>query len=200
MRVRIFVDFWNLQLAWNYWHTAQGSKERVKIPWKNGLSDVLVKHVAAEAMYMGTHVYASVDPTREADKRLRGFLHVMDGFPGYKVLVKDRKPRSAVRCPNDQCGKKITDCPHCGQEIRGTVEKGIDTAIVVDLIQGAADRTYDRAVLVSGDADFVPAVEFIQRGGTQIIHAHFRNQANQIMNACWDHLFFDDLMDELLAE
>lgn len=148
---------------------------------------------------MGTHVYASVDPTREADKRLHGFLHVMDGFPGYKVLVKDRKPRSSPRCPNETCGKRISHCPHCTEEIRGTVEKGIDTAIVVDLIQGAADETYDRAILVSGDADFVPAVEFVQRGGMQIIHVHFRNQANELMNACWDHRFLDDLMQELLA-
>ena len=79
------------------------------------------------------------------------------------------------------------------------MEKGIDTAVVVDLIQGATDNTYDRAVLVSGDADFVPAVEFIQRTGTQIIHAHFRNQANELMRACWAHLFLDDLMPEMLA-
>ena len=95
-------------------------------------------------------------------------------------------------------GNRSRTCPHCGKQIRRTVEKGVDTAIVVDLIQGAIDETYDRAVLVSGDADFVPAVEFIQREGTQIIHAHFRNQANQLMNACWDHLFLDDLMGELL--
>lgn len=199
MRVRIFVDFWNFQLAWNDWHATRRAAERVKIPWKERLPDVLVKHVDSAGVYMGTHVYASVDAARPADQRLRGFLQVMDGFPGYKVLVKDRKPKGVLRCPNDECKQQITHCPHCSEAIRGTVEKGIDTAIVVDLIQHAADKTYDRAVLVSGDADFVPAVEFIQRSGTQVIHAHFRNQANQLMNACWDHIFFDDLMEELLA-
>ena len=94
MRVRVFVDFWNLQLAWNAWHATRDKKTRVKIPWETALPETLVRHTDDNAVYMGTHVYASVDLTREADRRLRGFLHVMDGFAGYKVLVKDRKPRS----------------------------------------------------------------------------------------------------------
>ena len=123
----------------------------------------------------------------------------MDSFPGFSVLVKERKPRSPMRCPNDGCKKLVTYCPHCNQEIRRTVEKGVDTSLVVDLIQHATDDTYDRAVLVSGDADFVPAVELVQRLGKQVIHGHFRNQANELMKACWDHIFFEDMMGDLLA-
>lgn len=198
MRVRIFIDFWNLQLAWNDWHRNRGKVDRIAIPWERRLPEVLVRRVDSRAIYVGTHVFASVDPNKPADQRLRGFLHAMDGFPGYKVLVKDRKPKAPPRCTNEACKAVVATCPTCQTPIRGTVEKGIDAALVVDLIQHGADKTYDRAVLVSGDADFVPAVEFIQRSGTQIIHAHFRNHANELMKACWDHFFFDDIMGDLM--
>ena len=39
MRVRVFVDFWNLQLAWNSWHATRGKKTRVRIPWKTALPE-----------------------------------------------------------------------------------------------------------------------------------------------------------------
>lgn len=79
-------------------------------------------------------------------------------------------------------------------------EKGVDTALVTDLIQAAVvDDLLDIAVLVSADADFVPAVELIQnRTDTRVIHAHFRPQGQQLRNACWSHIFLDDLMPELL--
>ena len=199
MRIRIFIDFWNFQLAWNNFHKRGGVSAVVRIPWKERLADILVKQADAGAAYHGTHVYASIDSAREADRRLGRFLRdTMDSFPGFRVLVKERKPRSPMRCPNDDCKKLITHCPHCDQVIRRTVEKGVDTSLVVDLIQHATDDTYDRAVLVSGDADFVPAVELVQRLGKQVIHAHFRNRANELMKASWDHVFFDDMMGDLL--
>lgn len=197
MRIRIFIDFWNFQLTWNTFH--QGKDPLPRIPWDRTLPEVLVRHVASGAQYMGTHVYASVDPSKPADKKLRGFLHVMNGFEGYKVVVKERKPAGVLRCPNDQCRQPIIHCPHCNQEIKRTVEKGVDTALAVDLIEYGLDNTYDRAILVAGDADFVPAVELIQRTGKQVVHAFFKGTASELMTACWSHVFMDDHMAELLG-
>ena len=52
MRVRILVDFWNLQLAWNSFHEGQGNG-RPRIPWEARLPDVLTRHTDAEAVYTG---------------------------------------------------------------------------------------------------------------------------------------------------
>lgn len=197
MRVRIFIDFWNFQLSWNTRYEDRDPTPR--IPWERVLPDVLTRHAAPGAQYMGTHVYASVDPSRPADRKLRGFLHVMNGFEGYEVTVKERKPVGHLRCPNDQCRQPIIHCPHCSQEIRRTVEKGVDSALVVDLIEYGLDNTYDRAILVSGDADFVPSVKLIQRTGKQVVHAFFKGMANELMTACWSHIFVDDHIAELLG-
>ena len=40
MRVRILVDFWNLQIAWNKFHEERGDG-RPPIPWDTRLPDVL---------------------------------------------------------------------------------------------------------------------------------------------------------------
>ena len=159
-RVKIYVDFWNLQITWNEFHARRGAREPVRIPWEDRFPQVLVQQVAPDAVYAGTHVYASYHPSHGSDHRLRRFLHVMDGFTGYDVLVKERSPRSPSKCPNPRCLKPIAVCPHCQERIERTVEKGIDTALVTDLIRFGLDGHYDCAVLVAADADHVPAVRF----------------------------------------
>jgi uncharacterized LabA/DUF88 family protein len=42
-------------------------------------------------------------------------------------------------------------------------EKGVDVLLSVDLVRLAAERRYDVAILLSGDADMVPAIETVQQ-------------------------------------
>lgn len=201
-RVRIFIDFWNLQLQWNDYHKQQGTSDVVRIPWKGILPLTLIQAIArgTPAKYVGAHVYASVDPGNPTDAGLRRFLHVLDSFPGYHVTTKNRKPASPPKCTNPDCRQVIVTCPVCNQRIRRTVEKGIDAAILTDLIQCAFDDTFDQAILVSGDADYVPTVQYIQRKtDKQVVQAFFRNCGTQLRNACWDHIYFEDVMPKLLV-
>ncbi|MCC7033831.1 MAG: NYN domain-containing protein [Acidobacteria bacterium] len=196
MRVKLFVDFWNFQLQWNQFH---GREPVVRIPWNPLLFEVLVQALGRDAEYAGTHVFASYDPLSKKDLQLKKFLNVMDSFPGFDVTLKERKPLHHMRCSNDGCRLEISQCPHCHQEIRRTVEKGVDTAIVTDLIRLGIDNHYDRAILIAGDADHVPAVEFLGARMKQVTHAWFKGHSNELRNACWDHLYFDDLMSKLIV-
>ncbi|HEX6042516.1 NYN domain-containing protein, partial [Longimicrobium sp.] len=198
-RVMIFVDFWNTQLSWNEWHQRRGARSTVRIPWEHRFPQVLLQRIDPDAIYAGTYVYASYHPSHAADHRLRQFLRAMDGFPGYTVLVKERAPRSPTRCPHPSCRKPISVCPHCDRAIERTVEKGIDTALVTDLIRCGLDHHYDRAILVAADADHVPAVKFLGGRMKQITHCWFRGEAGELRTSCWDHLFLDDLMPALLS-
>ena len=202
VRTKIFIDFWNFQLAWRDYHRQQGVTERVSIPWDRTLYEVLVKHVDTKAIYSGTHVYASIDPLKPGDSKLRHFLrNVMSGFPGYSVTIKERRPRSPLNCSHSDCRAPVDVCPKCKRKVTRSVEKGVDTALVTDLIQFASDGLFDSAVLVTADADFVPAVQFIQsRTSKQVVHAYFKPQGQELRNACWTHLYIDDLMDEIIPE
>ncbi len=198
MRVKIFVDFWNFQIEWNNYHRNMNNNNVIKIPWDSTFPEVLTDLLGKEAVYAGTHVYASIDPRKTADRKLSNFLHHMNGFKGFNVTIKERKPASPIRCPDKDCHQQIDTCPHCSKTIIRSVEKGVDAALIVDMIQLAIDDRYDRGILVSGDRDFIGAVDFIQGRMKRISHVWFRNRANELQNVCWDHFFFENIMGQLL--
>jgi hypothetical protein len=108
MRTKLFIDFWNFQLAWNELVGKTDDDKPIKIPWKTQLPKIMCQavtraHGEGTARYSGTHVYASVTPTAK-DSPLRKFLgNVMRSFPGYDVVVKERRAR-----------RRAFRCNHCG--------------------------------------------------------------------------------------
>lgn len=50
----------------------------------------------------------------------------------------------------------------------GLEQKGVDTLLVLDMLQMAQQNAYDIAVLVTGDADFAEAADTVQRLGRQV--------------------------------
>jgi len=52
-------------------------------------------------------------------------------------------------------------------------EKGIDVAMAVDALQTGLDGKIDVAVLVTGDADFVPLVRTLNKQGIRVLAAYF---------------------------
>ena len=198
VRVRIFIDFWNFQLNWNKCHAKLGAATIMQIPWKE-LPQVLTAEAGAgqAAKYAGCQVYASIDEDNSKDTGLSKWLHHgLASMPGYAVDVKKRKLKAHVKC--QQCKSDIANCPTCKAAIRQTSEKGIDAAIITDLISMAFDDNYDIAVLVSGDADYAPAVQYIQKKtDKQIVQAFFKTHGDQLRTACWSHIFFEDLFGKL---
>src|SRR4029453_15825833 len=56
-------------------------------------------------------------------------------------------------------------CPAGRLDYEYTTEKRVDTRLVAEMIHYAAIGAFDAAVLVSGDDDFVPAVEGVNAPG-----------------------------------
>ena len=170
------------------------------IPWKD-LPAILTAEVSTgqPARYTGTHVYASIDPDNPKNKKLNKWLHhTLASFTGYSIDVRERKPRRTIRCQEEACKAVIDTCPACKTKLKGTVEKGVDAAIITDLLSLAFDDNYDIAILISGDADHAPAVRYIQRKtDKQVVQAFFKAHGDELRNSCWDHIFFDDLMPKL---
>lgn len=197
-RVRIFIDFWNLQIQWNTCHAKQGAAGLVQIPWKD-LPKILTAEAASghPAKYAGCQVYASIDEEGGKDTGFSNWLHHgLAAMPGYSVDVKKRKLKSNIKCR--ECKEVVANCPSCKSPMRQTSEKGIDAAIITDLISMAFDDNYDIAVLVSGDADYAPAVQYIQKKtDKQIVQAFFKAHGDQLRTACWNHVFFEDMFAKM---
>ena len=198
--VKIYIDYWNLQLAWNR-HMSPNKptpeNPAIRLAWQN-LPTVLLSELpkifgpGMPLTHKGTQVYASVQPQGHAGKEpaafrtwLRSGLGQMTGF---RISVHERKP-------------KKDDCPLCKKPIHRTVEKGVDTSIVTDLFAGALNDSYDIAILFSNDSDFVPAIATIQdRLNKQIIHAGFNMGADAVRTAAWGHIVLDGTVADSLKQ
>lgn len=179
-RIRIFVDFWNFQISLNHVHAAPKVDWAQLGPWLATEAGTVLG-LGASPQYEGMHVYLSYGAN---DAKLRHWATtVLDRFPGVVVNGKNRKAKAAPKCAS--CSTVIHSCPNCSAALRGTVEKGVDTAIVTDIVSMAWQGTFDVAVILSSDADFIPAVEFLDRKNLKTINAHFPPDGMELARKCW---------------
>lgn len=159
VRVRAFIDFWNFQLSLDAHVDAQLEAQgidpedpnapRPSVDWKK-LGPWLAQKAGAVfttagekgvIRYEGLHIYASHDPYKIKDDNLRKWLkNTVDRFPGVQVTLKERRPKHPPKCP--VCHEPVNTCPvpECTASMKGTVEKGIDTAIVTDMIRLSGEK------------------------------------------------------------
>lgn len=194
MRVRVFIDFWNLQLS-IYEHAGRD----YRLDWLK-LSPCLVSKaetILGESLrFDGTNVYISYNPNSAPDRNLRGWaINVLDRFSGISVTLKEREPKSPPVCPD--CHTLVADCPFCGEKMHFTSEKGIDTAIATDMISLAWEDAWDVAILVSSDKDYIPVVEFLASKGKHVINPYFPPTGMHLARTCWANVDLIPLLSDL---
>ncbi len=194
MRVCVFVDYWNLQLTLNQCLGKHLNQQdvRAKIDWR-AIGPLFAQEAAnvvsgtgATHSFDGTYIYTSYNPNTDEGKKYKNWAHSwLDRQPGVNVNARERKPKSLPKCPT--CYREISHCPQtsCGKPIVQTVEKGVDTLLVTDLIRLAVSNTYDIAVIASLDADMIPAVEFVQTLSKKVIQAGFPPMGTALATECW---------------
>lgn len=197
-RTRLFIDFWNFSLQWR--DRAGGDR----IDWRK-VPAVLLREGEKQLKDAGlvdslhleeTLVYASHD-VDEAGKRLKNWLDsFLDKQPSFRVQTRVRRSKArTVHCR--QCNESVDTCSNCGAPYRWSPEKGVDTAIVTDLLALAGEDAFDVAVLVSSDADFVPAVEWLQGRGRKVLNATWANHGFELAKVCWASFKLDSVMTDL---
>lgn len=191
-RIRVFVDYWNLQLTMNeHVKRITGQPEiRFPIDWRklSGWLAQKASELAGLAAYRfeGAIIYASYNPkTTEGRKHHNWLTTWLNRQPGIQVVSYARHPKNPPFCP--ACHHSIPNCPRpeCGADLAGTIEKGVDSAIVTDMIRLAWEDSYEIAVLASSDADLVPAVQFLNQKGRKVIQAGFPPSGVSLATACW---------------
>jgi uncharacterized LabA/DUF88 family protein len=185
-KLRIFVDFWNFQLALNRVAPDDYRLDWLALPqWLNERTrDLVLSEPSGRLRSDGVHVYISYNSQTEKGRNLHKWAtNVLARFPGFRVACVERKAKGPPTCPS--CHKQIEECPHCGGKMTRTIEKGIDSAIVTDIITLALEDAWDVAVLVSSDRDFIPAVNYLAQKGHKVVHAGFPPSGMDLARACW---------------
>jgi len=143
-----------------------------------------------------TLVYASHE-VDEKGKRLKNWLDsFLDKQPSFRVKTRARRSKArSIHCRH--CDQSVDQCPTCGEPFRWSPEKGVDTAIVTDLLALAGESAFEVAILVSSDADFVPAVEWLQARGFKVLNATWANHGFELAKVCWASFKLDSVVADL---
>lgn len=174
MRVALFFDGKNFYSGWR-----EAAKGR-RIDFAR-LADWLV-HRAKGSSLWGAYYYTGIDDAlqqgqTDPQQKLAGFLDMLETQPGFFVHTFKRKVGSIT-------------CTDCGAENRYILEKEVDTSMVANMVQMAAQDSYDTLVLMSGDADYAPAIKAVRQLGKQAFIASWGGTgvSKRIRSAAFDHI------------
>ena len=147
MNVKIFFD------GQNFYRSLLRYDESLRVDYDR-LAVWITQAVGGPGgVFCGAYYYVGI--SSDSPPLVEGFLKGLELRPGYFVRREPRVRRSGR-------------CPACGLDYEYTTEKRVDTRLVAELIQYAANGAFDAAVLVSGDDDFVPAVEAVNALGKRV--------------------------------
>ncbi len=122
-----------------------------------------------------------------------------------RIVIKTRKLRyiadvrnSKIKRSGEKVGipisyiKKLRDFLMEMGLIKLTKEKGIDVQLVVDAIEEARKRKKINIIILSGDADFVPAVNLLKTYEVEVVNLHaYSGSSTELRNACDKHILID---------
>ena len=139
-RVMVFIDGSNL------YHSLQTFQQRVDLDYGK-----FATKLSGERRLLRTYYYgARVDQARQPE-RYQGQQRFFDNL--------ERLPRFELRLGQLLYSRSPEALPY---------EKGVDVRLTTDVLLHAARNTYDVAVLVSGDTDFVDLVQGVKDLGKNI--------------------------------
>ena len=83
----------------------------------------------------------------------------------------------------------------------GHSSKGEDILLACDMVRGAYLNQYDVAVLITGDGDFVPAVNSVQEAGKPVIVASFHGSLSHALELeASSMVYLDEHLDQIRLE
>lgn len=173
MRVALFFDGKNFYSGWR--EAARGRR----IDFAK-LSEWLVGKAKGSSLW-GAYYYTAVEDiglaATDTQLKLSGFLDMLETQPGFFVHTFKRKIGSLA-------------CQECNTENRYAIEKEVDTSMVAHMIKLAAANAYDTLVLMSGDADYAPAIDAVRSLGKQAYIASWGGTgvSKRTRNAAFDHI------------
>ncbi len=116
------------------------------------------------------------DAERELYSGMDKFLSSLTKLPRFEV----RLGRLARRCVD---GSRYT-----------YEQKRVDTLMVTDIVLLAAKHLIERAVLITGDSDMLPAVEVSVREGVLVHLYHGQTYPNELWDACDERTRIDQAL------
>lgn len=72
-------------------------------------------------------------------------------------------------------------CVHCGKRTMVLQEKGVDVRMATEMVMAAVHDGAKAIVVMSSDADMIPALEVVRKAGTKVIYLCFDEEENEAL-------------------
>lgn len=181
----VFVD------ANNWYHNVKGWFKPGDIDIKKVVSSISQKKNLEIIEIRWYSSMPNIEDNELVYKRQRSFLGHLEK-QGIKVIT-----RKLQRLSNKEIIKKKKElldswdlCKICKPIVESSFldikdqnqkEKGIDVWIAIDMVKEALQNKFDCCVLISGDADFVPAFELVESLNKEVLSAFIpKGYSNEI--------------------
>ncbi len=118
-------------------------------------------------VYFNCLPYLSPSPTpeeQEAYRKKEGFYQRLQKLERFEVKLG----RLAYRGMDESSGKPVLE------------QKQVDVLLAIEMVYASARRSVDTIILLSGDGDFLPAVELVKREGLTFGLAHGPRSGSQL--------------------
>jgi uncharacterized LabA/DUF88 family protein len=149
--------------------------------------------VSGETERLKTYYYNCMpmlsDPPTEKEKKLQKdrnrFISSIRKLPRFEIRLGKLVKRSHY----DKFGNLVTK----------HVQKRVDVLLAVDLVRMSIGGQINKAVMVAGDSDYVPAVETANDAGvlTQVYY-HPTSKSDELLDACGDRFIItQELIDKV---
>lgn len=190
LKALVYVDVSNI------YHSLKKSNLLQAFDYKDLIDLLRKKYDIAKVCFYDASKSIKQEPTGYS-KQQRFHQKLQKKIP--EVTIKSRKLKYVkVDHKVETEKKKLKLCNNCNFSVdkflqdAGLVviskEKGVDVLLATDLIKDAFRNKYDIALLVSGDSDFVPAVDLVQSLKKQVVNVHlYAGSSSELRNACDSH-------------
>lgn len=166
----------------NYKSNKENKKERVNIfiegsnlynnlkkyNIKINLEDIIKKLETKRHVINIFYYTAELDKTFDKKRYLKHhrFLEKIRKIPNFNVVLCNLRKT------------KLKDGSFCFEI------KGDDVNLATDLIKGAYEDLYDIAIIVTGDEDFIPAINIVKNKHKKVINAFFPKSSSYLLRNC----------------
>ena len=176
-RVAIFID------GSNFYHSV---KDTFDLHDNQINFTKLIEILRKDRLLIGTYYYnASLDRgyNKEIYWKQQKFFDGLRRIPGFHVIpCRMRK----IKKPDGTFDFSV---------------KGDDIHLATDMISLAYENSYDTALLVSGDGDFVPAIMKVQKLGKRVENAYFLiSRSDFLRKVCNSSFLLDDVIKDCIKE
>ncbi|PIW68765.1 MAG: NYN domain-containing protein [Candidatus Omnitrophica bacterium CG12_big_fil_rev_8_21_14_0_65_42_8] len=181
-RVAIFID------GSNFYHGLKTCIGNTKVDFSKFSQLLCGSRELVRAYYYNAPVNQQAFPDIYKDQQK--FFGSLKTVP-YFVLKLGRLEKRTVKVDKENLIKTFGDdvakliLEKWGEVITTYVEKGVDIDLAADMLRLAYNNAYDTAIIVTGDGDFVSAVNGVKDMGKHVENANFSDgKGYHIRTAC----------------